>query len=269
MKLAVSSLAWEPARDDDMRRVLSRRGVSGVELAPLKYWPSPGAVAPGEVTEFRLKWADAGITIVAFQAILFGMPHLQLFGSRDERTALEHHLIAMAKLGGTLGAKVLVFGAPRNRLRGSLSEDDAIAQATPLFRRIAAVMDEHGCALCIEPNPPRYGGDFVRTSVEALRLVRAVDHVGFGLHLDTGALTISDAPDDDVVDAARHACHLHISEIDLAPVGVGTVDHARLGSLVRSAGYDQWASIEMRTVPDASLDATVERAIDVGASAYL
>jgi sugar phosphate isomerase/epimerase len=197
------------------------------------------------------------------------MPHLQLFGSLDEQTALENHLIGMARLAGILGAQVLVFGAPRNRLRGALSEDEAITQATPLLRRVAAVMHEHGCALCIEPNPPRYGGDFVRTSTEALRLVRAVDHVGFGLHLDTGALTISDASDEEVVDAARHARHLHISEIDLVPVGAGTVDHARLGTLIRGAGYDRWASIEMRAVPDESLLAVVQQALDVGSGAYL
>jgi D-psicose/D-tagatose/L-ribulose 3-epimerase len=269
MKLAVSSLAWEPARDDDVRRLLSQRGVSGVELAPLKYWPSLADVVPHEVAEYRRKWADAGISIVAFQAILFGMPHLQLFGSAEQQAALENHLIALARVAELLGAQVLVFGAPKNRLRGALSEDDAIAQATPLLRRVATVMHGHGCALCIEPNPPRYGGDFVRTSVEALRLVRAVDNVGFGLHLDTGALTISDASDEEVGDAARQARHLHISEIDLVPVGGGTVDHARLGTLLRGAGYDRWASIEMRAVPDESLVAVVEEALDVASGAYL
>ena len=268
MKVGLSSLAWEPAQDDLVQAALVRRGVEGIELAPMKYWPSAPDVPRHQLAEFRARWTDAGISIIALQAILFGKPELQLFGSDEQRTALEHFLVGMTSLAGTLGATVLVLGAPKNRLRHDLPETAAIASAAPLLRRIAVAAVDHGCVLCVEPNPARYGGDFVGTSEEAMRLVHAVDHPGFGLHLDAGALAINAESDEQILRAAPHARHFHVSEIDLRPIGDGTVDHRRLAELLRRARFQGWCSIEMRPIPPGALAETIDRALDVTLDSY-
>lgn len=268
MKLAVSSLAWEPAEDDAVRDMLAHRGVGGVELAPLKYWPSGLDVAPHVLSQYKARWLDAGISIVALQGFLFGMPELQLFGSPSQQAALEAHLVSTARLAAGLGAGVLVFGAPKNRLRRALSVDEAIAAAVPLLRRVASLCADVGVALCIEPNPPRYGGDFIHTSAEALRLVREVDHDSFGLHLDAGALAINAESDDEVIEAACVARHFHVSEVDLVPTGSGTVDHRRLGRLLRRAHFQRWHSIEMKPVTGGGVVEALGRAVDVALESY-
>jgi sugar phosphate isomerase/epimerase len=271
VKLAVSSLAWNPQHDDEVRSLLVRRGVPGVEITPLKYWPRPADATPAALGDYRARWADAGVSIVALQAILFGLPRLQLFGSDAERRELEAHLRAMSVLAQRLGARVIVFGAPRNRLRGARSEVDAAAEAAPLLRRAADVARDHDVALCVEPNPAAYGGDFACSIADALALVRAVDHPGFALHLDAGAIAINAETDGDVMHAAREARHFHASEIDLAPVGSGTVNHRHLGALLRSSDYHGWVSIEMRPASAALPEVldTIDVAIDVASSAYL
>ncbi|MDB4913863.1 MAG: hypothetical protein JWM95_1507 [Gemmatimonadetes bacterium] len=268
MKLAISSLAWDPSRDHEVRALMSARGVAGVEIAPLKYWPWLSDVSPRLLAGFREQWSDAGISVVALQGILFGMPELQLFGTPEQRSGFERHVIATARVAAELGARVIVLGAPGNRIRGSLSEDDAVGVAAPILRRIAAAADELGCVVGIEPNPPLYGGDFVRTSAEALRLVWAVDHPGFALHLDAGALQASGETDEAIIGAAQAARHFHISEIGLAPVGSGSVRHGELGALLQKAGYVGWTSIEMRPVPGNELLGALDRAIDVAIDAY-
>ena len=268
MKLAVSSLAWEPAHDAAVRALLAHRGVRGIELAPLKYWPAGLAVAPRVLAEYKAQWVDAGISIVALQGFLFGMPELQLFGTPSQQAALEAHLAVTARLAAALGAGVLVFGAPKNRLRGALSEDEAVTAAVPLLRRVASACTDVGVSLCIEPNPPRYGGDFVHTSAEAMRLVREVDHFSFGLHLDAGALAINAESDSEVIEAARHARHFHISEIDLVPTGSGTVDHRRLGKLLEIAAFERWHSIEMKPVVGEGVVEALGRAVDVALESY-
>lgn len=270
MKLAVSTLAWEPGQDDRLAEVLRVRGVAAIELTPLKYWPQAPEVSASDLRAYAAGWASRGISIVALQAILFGRPELQLFGADHERAAFERHLIGMTTLARALGAGVIVLGAPRNRLRGSRSEEAAIQEAAPLFRRVATAAAENGCVVCVEPNPPRYGGDFVGTTSSALELVRSVDHPGFGLHLDAGALAIAEESDDEILAAARAASHYHVSEIDLAPVGAGTVDHRRLGRLLVRAGFSGWRSIEMR--PQAAdvtgVLASIHRAIDTARAGY-
>lgn len=268
IKLAISSLAWEPAQDQAVRALFVQRGVRGVELAPLKYWSSAPEVAPNALADYRAEWADAGVSIVALQGILFGRPDLRLFGSVEQRASLEQHLAGMAAVAEGLGAGVLVFGAPGNRLRGTLTEEAAIASAAPSLRRVAAACEARGCMLCIEPNPLRYGGDFVRDLTEATRLVQAVGHPGFGLHIDSGAIAINTEPDAEVVRAAGVARHFHISEVDLVPVGSGSVDHRRIGRSLREGGYDGWLSIEMRPLDPARLLVDMEQAIDVAQEAY-
>lgn len=268
MKLAVSSIAWEPGLDDVVRALLVRRQIGAVELTPLKYWPRVGAFDAAGVADTRARWEGDGIVICALQGILFGMPDLQLFGTPEQRSTLERHLVSTMRLAGALGAKVVVLGAPKNRLRGGLSEEAAVAEAAPLLRRVAVAAADHGAALCIEPNPPRYGGDFVRTTGEAMALLAAVDHPGFGLHLDAGALAIADEADDQIIRAARVARHFHVSEVDLAPLGGGSVDHARIASAMQRGGYTGWCSIEMAPVAGGDVAGTIDRAIDAARTAY-
>lgn len=268
MKLAFSSLAWEPGQDALVRATLARRGVGGIEVAPLKYWPDAPDVPSATLASFRHKWTQAGISIVALQGILFGLPELQLLGSPEQQAALERHLVAMCMLAGTLGARVVVFGAPRNRIRGDLTEAEAVARAAPLLYRVASEAHDVGVMLSLEPSPRMYGADFIRTTDEAMRLVEVVNHPGFGVHFDAGASAINAESDAVVLRALHAARHYHISEVDLLPLGSGTVDHHHLGAMIRAACYDHWLSIEMRGSPTDPVVDTIERAIDVAMETY-
>ncbi len=268
MKLAFSSLAWEPAQDALVRATLARRGVTGIEVAPLKYWPQAPDVPSATLASFRYKWTQAGISIVALQGILFGLPDLQLFGSPEQQDAFERHLVSMCTLAGNLGARVVVLGAPKNRIRDPLTEEAAVEQAAPLFRRVAAAAHDVDVMLCLEPMPRMYGADFICTTDEALRLVDAVNHPGFGMHFDAGASAINGEPAAVVLRALQVAQHYHASEVDLLPLGSGTVDHHQLGAMIRAARYDHWLSIEMRGLPTEPVVETIERAIDVAMETY-
>ena len=254
MRLGFSNLAWPPADDDAVAVVMRAEGASGVELAPAKLWPHAPHVEPGVAESYAAWWRDAGCAVVAFQAILYGRPDLDLFGDATSVAALQRHLVAMGALAARCGARVLVLGAPGNRRRGARSMTAAVAAAARVLRPVAEGLAAHGVSLCIEPNPPRYGCDFVTTAAEAAVLAEAVGHANFGVHLDTAALALSGETS---VAALRpvmpHVRHVHLSEVDLAPVGTTTsVPHETLGPALRAAGYDGWLSVEMRlSVPDA------------------
>jgi len=268
MKLSFSSLAWEPSQDALVRATLLRRGVGGIEVAPLKYWPDAPDIPSATLASFRHKWTQAGISIVALQGILFGLPELQLFGTPEQQASLERHLVGMCMVASTLGARVVVFGAPKNRIRGELSEQEAMERAAPLLHRVAGEAHDLGVMLCLEPNPKMYGADFIRTTDEAMRLVELVDHPGYGFHFDAGASAINGESDAVVLRALHAAQHYHVSEVDLLPLGAGTVDHHHLGAMIRAASYDHWLSVEMRASQMDPVVDTIERAIDVAMESY-
>lgn len=133
----------------------------------------------------------------------------------------------------------MVFGSPKNRQRGEMSYAEAFDIAKEFFGEIAKVAHENGVVFCIEPNAPQYACDFVTTAREGADLVRAVNHPGLGLHLDTACMTL--AGDDIAISIRENAdilSHFHVSSPMLGLVESGSlVGHssAALGRLVISA----------------------------------
>lgn len=268
MRVAISNLAWQPEEDRAVRDLLVTLGVGGVELAPTKLWADPTAALHAEVEDYRDFWESAGIRVTALQSLLFGRPDLALFGNDNQRAALLDHLTGLCRLGGWLGVEALVFGSPGNRRRGALGSEAADGVAVPFFRRAGEAAAEHGVGLCIEANPVEYGCDFVTSVAEAVRLVAAVNHPGFGLHLDTGGLALTgELQRDTLVPAARLARYAHVSEPYLAETGTVGTDHIAAAAALREAGYEGWVSVEMRGEGADNL-ARVERALVVALKHY-
>src|SRR5690606_35774753 len=139
-----------------------------------------------------------------------------------------------------------VFGSGGQRRRGALPFEAAFTQASAFFRQAAALAGRHRTTLCLEAIPPQHGADFIVSTDEAARLVAAVNHPAFALHLDTATLTL--AGEDPVTLARRHGAairHCHISEPDMQPIGSQGVDHERITAALQSAGYRHWLSVEM------------------------
>jgi len=255
MKLAISNIAWSPAEESRVADLLVKSGFRGVEIAPTKVWDAPLEVTEAQAREYRRFWNERGIDVVAMQALLFGRPELTLFETPEARSATLEYLRGLMRLGAWLGAKVLVFGAPRNRRVGEAGPAAADRIAVDFFRAAGDHALEYGVVLAIEPNPEQYDCDFVTTSRQGLDLVRKVRSGGFGLHLDAAAMTLAGEPlPDAVLDCAGSIAHFHASEPSLAAVREeSVVEHGSLASALRRIGYSNWVSIEMRADPESSL----------------
>jgi sugar phosphate isomerase/epimerase len=268
MKLAISNIAWPEQLDESVTELMLGRGLTGVELAPTKIWREPLAASSKEVLACRDTWESRGLPIVALQSLLFGKNELQVFAPPAQQAETFAYLAGMIRLAAALGAGVLVFGSPKNRLVGQMPPGEVRQQAVAFFRRLGQVAQEHGVWFCIEPNPTHYGCDFVTTAEQGIELVAEVDQPGFGLHLDAAGMTLAG---DDVLAAFRQAGHwwrhLHISEPYLQPVGTGQSQHAAIAQALGQVDYAGWLSIEMKppaegtelTQVAASLDFCIEQ----------
>lgn len=262
-RIAVSNIAWDPDRDAEVARLLVGAGVQGIEIAPTMIWDDPTGVSPSEARRVAGEWAARGLPVVAFQALLYGRPELGLFRSGAVRGAMRDHLVRIIDLAEAVGAGRLVFGSPGNRRRDGIPEADALGIATDFFRDLGEQASGRGAVLCLEPNPVDYGCDFVTTAAEGRALVRAVDHPGFRLHLDTGGMTLAgDDAEEDVRASAPWLGHFHVSEPRLAPIEEGPVQHAAFAAALEASGYGGWRSVEMRNPGDLDrLRASVELAV--------
>lgn len=270
MRLAFSAIAWRPDEDVAVRELFAAKRVTAIEGAPSKIGKPPLELTKDDLLRYREFWAEKSIDIVAMQALLFGRAELKLFGTDAEREEFIQYLGRIVQLGGTLGARVLVFGSPGNRKRGALDDATALAIAAPVFRELGAIAVDHGTCLCIEPNPPEYGCDWIHSVAQARALVDFVAHPGFGLHVDAAAIQFA-GEDAAVLREHRGSIrHFHASEPQLAPLRQGTgVPHARYAEVLREVGGVPVVSIEMRQVEaTASNLPHLERAIDFVEETY-
>lgn len=269
MRLSISNIAWDPVDDEAVAALLNARGIDAIDIAPGKYFPDPAAASAVEIDRVRDWWRARGIDIVGMQALLFGTTGLNAFGPAPVQDAMLAHLGAVCRIGGGLGATRVVFGSPKNRDRGSLSEAEAEQACLPFFSRLGDLAAANGVTVCLEPNPTCYGANFMTTTPTTASVVRALGHRAIRMQLDTGALTINGEDAETQLQAfAPLVGHIHASEPDLVPLGDGATDHADAAAAIARHLPGHIVTIEMvatRTEPH--VDA-VARALDVALRHY-
>jgi D-psicose/D-tagatose/L-ribulose 3-epimerase len=247
LNLSVSNIAWPPEVDEEALDVLRNAGITALEVAPTRLWPHWVGASAAAAAEAARHFARRGFHVSSLQAILFGKPECRLFGSDNDRQLLFDHLTFCADLASGLGASHLVFGAPKNRELCGKSEADAFQIAREFFDQAGRYYQKQGLCLCLEPNPPQYGCQFVVDSAQGARLVQAVDSEGFRLHLDTGCMRLAG---EDPVAAIRARAHLlrhfHVSEPFLGDFDRPVTDHRGATMALEEVGYSGWVTLEMR-----------------------
>lgn len=248
MKLAISNIAWLPEEEETIAELLRSQGIKYVEIAPTKTWSEPTKATEQEIEEYKKWWASYGIEVVAFQSMLFSHPDYKIFESEKSRLITKKYLEDFSVLAGKMGAKRLVFGSPKNRQKGELPENTALAIAEVFFKDIAVVAEQNNTVFCIEPNAPQYNCDFITKAKDGIELVKKVNHPGFGLHLDIACMTL--AGDDiatSISDGIEYLKHFHLSApmLDLVE-DREDVNYREALSALKENNYSGFVSIEMR-----------------------
>lgn len=270
MKLAISNIAWDASEDLDVSKLLTRFDIKRIDIAPGKYFPDPINTKDDAVMDVKNWWADQGIEITGMQALLFGTTGLNVFGDDNSQKAMLAHLNAVCRIGALLEAPRLVFGSPKNRDRAGLSDEQAQSQAVTFFKRVGHVAQQNGVIVCLEPNPIRYGANFMTTSSETASVVKAIDHKAIKMQFDTGALTINEeSPETVLKEHAELIGHVHASEPDLVPLGDGQTDHFLIQRSLKSYLPHHIVTIEMVATQNEPHLSSIERALRFATANYL
>lgn len=269
MRLSISNIAWDVPEDEAVAALLRRYRIDAIDIAPGKYFPDPEAASAAQIARVKDEWAQRGMDIVGMQALLFGTTGLNMFGPRDVQDAMLRRLGAVCRIAAGLGAGRLVFGSPKNRDRSGLDDAQTLDAAMPFFRRLGDIAQSHGVTICLEPNPPCYGANFMTTHAATAAVVRAVAHGAIGMQMDTGALTLAGETAAAVLRAdAALIGHIHASEPDLVTLGDGGTDHAAAAAAIGERLPRHIVAIEMAAAKDEPHLAAIERALTVAMRCY-
>jgi len=246
MRLAVSNIGWTAADDRDILPRLLDAGADAVEVAPGRVFDDPGGADVRDATAVAETFRAAGLPVMSMQALLFGMPDLKLFGGTAGKSSFIDYLSHIFELAGALGCGPLVFGSPKNRLKGERGFETACREAAAVFRTLGRKAADKGLVFCLEANATAYGCDFMTVLREAAQVADMTDHPAVGIVADTGNMMMeaeSPAALDAVLAQVRH---LHVSAPQLGPVAPHMEYVSQVVGRLRDAGYAGDVTLEMR-----------------------
>ena len=247
MKLSISNIAWRPEDDQGVYALLRELGIDTIEAAPTRIVPNWEAATTEAARLFAAQIQDEGLRCSSLQSLLYGLPALSLFGTDETRRDLARQLDRVANFGDAMGARAFVFGSPKNRDRGSLTDSEAFAIAAKFFSGVSESFSRRGVCLCLEPNPTQYDCNFVTDSAAGAALVRAVGSPGFRLHLDAACMHLAEEDGARAIESCADVlAHFHISEPFLRDFANPEVDHRSLASALRGIGWSKPVVVEMR-----------------------
>ena len=266
--LAISNIAWDTAIDLDVAEILRKLEVNCIDIAPGKYFADFASTADDSVLKVRQWWLDRGISIIGMQSLLFGTQGLNLFGSQDVQKKMLDHLAHVCRIGSLLGAKKLVFGSPKNRDREGLQESQTNQIALNFFYQLGEIAKEHGVDICLEPNPPCYGANFLTKTLDTFHFVSKLSHPNIKMQLDTGAFFINEESFSLLGMIRNQIGHIHISEPNLSVLGTEFVDHMTMGARLKEVCPLIPRTIEMLNKNPASSISSIEQAINLAKRYY-
>jgi D-psicose/D-tagatose/L-ribulose 3-epimerase len=270
MKLAISNIAWLNSEDERAYEVLNYYGIKFLEIAPGRFFLNPEMANVQEIRQKKENLNSKNLEVIAMQALLFGKTEFNIFSGLDKRLEMLAYLKKIIDFGFNIGAKVLVFGSPKNRLVGNLPRKEAYSIAEEFFTEIGNYAASYGMKFCVEANSTEYGCDFITSTDEAFSFFSGLSNPGIGFHLDTGAMAMNkESPQKIIESYFQDIHHIHISEPFLVQAGTGSTDHKLISKLLKEYKYPNHISIEMKNGLKPDNIETVREAVEFCLDMYI
>lgn len=261
MKFAVSNIAWRPEERLSAYATLAEHDVHGLEIAPgLLFDGAEDVFVPDAALahDRMAEIADAGLTLVSMQSLLFGVEGAALFESHAALARLINGMKRAIDLAGRFEVPNLVFGSPKQRvIPETMPRAQATEHAAAVFEQLGDYAAEAGTVIAIEANPAEYGTNFLTEAEAVAEFVQQVQHPAVRMIFDVGAMHLNRAFDqsgDFIIEQSEILSHVHISEPFLEPAPASAEDAATVLKALAAARYDHWISIEMKATPVDSVD---------------
>jgi sugar phosphate isomerase/epimerase len=260
MKCAVSNLGFRGVAPSYYVPKLREIGIQGLEIALNELWPESPHVSKGDLARFRETLQSSDLEVSAIQSLLFGKAELQLL-DRGCWSEMREHFNQIMWVAGELGAKTLVFGSPKNRIRADLPYHEALSLATEFFQSISEDLDKQNLTLAIEPNPRAYGADFLINYTEVCALVKMINHSSVGTQIDYGCLLLEGVNSLQAF-LTQEPVHVQLSSPKLGQLLLDA-DFTAFLNLLNELEYGGWASIETLGDGMSGLNSALQSCIEV------
>lgn len=242
MKVSISNISWGTLKIEDIGRALKKSGIQGIEIAPTAIWKDLHRASKTKIVEYRKICNDFGLEVSGIQSLMYGHPEFQVFNKSCWPRMLSHFEKVLT-IGANLRAEIAVFGSPKNRLKGSLTREEAMETARVFFSKLIPYLQESNVILTLEPNAPDYGADFLTHYEDVVFLSDALNSDWIKPQIDTGCAAMV-GEDPIKLYKQRMPSHVHLSAPNLQPINV-TPELISFMSGLDQLHYKNWVVLEM------------------------
>lgn len=264
MEISISNIAWDINIDKKIISILKRKNVRYIDIAPTKYFQNIRDIPERDVLKIKDYWNNEGISFYGMQSLLFGVQDLNIFSSEKDQKYILEYLEKIFKIGNLLGTSKVVFGSPKNRDKKNLDDKIAFQVATNFFRKLSDLGEIFGQIICLEPNPTEYGCNFMTSTSEAAKVVKAVNRKAIRLQLDTGTILVNNEDIELICQKFKDLIsHIHLSQPGLLPVYLDGSSHINIARTIKNNFEDQVVTIEMLTKNSKDPIIDISKSIDI------
>jgi sugar phosphate isomerase/epimerase len=239
--ISVSNIGFRGLALPQFGPLLHSNEIAGIEITISESFGSLEA-AESESKAFLRDLKSYGLRVSGIQSLLHNMNHLQLFRIQDW-AELRPYFLRLIRLAASVETSILVFGSPRNRLKGSLTKPEANLLFEEFIVQLIPELMSHEVRIAIEPNAREYGADYLTDYVDVIEFCNQVNSPFVVPQIDTGCLELEGVNLLECL-SLKVPSHVHLSAPGLGDIERSKAVLAFLEGLVGSS-YQEWVTIEM------------------------
>ena len=225
-KLSVSLLALNNFSElDDFLNTLQQNNIRYIELPITKILPKY-EIDKKKINKFLSRISKYRIKISSVQAIFY-KKKFNVLNPKDHKEIIKH-LNRILIIASLLKTKNIIFGSPKNRIKGKISSQLAFTIFKDLLKKIQPKLVKNKFNFCIEPNSKFYGCDFIINSSEALKFIDFSKIKNIGINFDTGNAFLEKDNIKITKNNKKYFKNFQVSEKNLVSLNKNIKKHKRL-----------------------------------------
>ena len=251
--IAISNLAWKESEDQQIFKIMHDLGIYNLEVSPFR--DASMSEVDKQFDDRMSKLLDYyGIRVVALQSLMFRYLEVSLFKDEVTRNEIFKHLVDVLRFSNKVGSTVVIFGSPKNKIRGKMPYKETLDIAKNFFEKLADQAKRFNITFCIEPTPSVYGADFIQNTNEAINLIEVINHKSLKINLDIGSSILNKEKVEKIISKnIKHIGHIHISEPYLLTINHSHSFHKNIVQALKNNNYKGIVSIEMLPIDRANV----------------
>ncbi|MEM7132003.1 MAG: sugar phosphate isomerase/epimerase family protein [Chloroflexota bacterium] len=247
MRYAICNELFDGWALDKTAAFVAELGYEGLELSPFTLCDLVTDLSAADRRQIRHTVEETGLSVVGLHWLLAKTEGFQLNDvDPDVRERTTQYLLDLIDCCADLGGEVLIFGSPQQRdVPPDRPRHDAWQSTAESMHRCGVRAQEQGVLFCIEPLSTNET-NFIVNVEEAADLVRAADHPGCQMMVDTKAMSHTPRPISEQIQSVHPLFHhVHVNDPNLRGPGMGGLDFQPILQTLRELAYSRWVSVEV------------------------